>query len=256
MPAANATEVQPDRSTIAASTDSSFVAGEAHRLEQIPARPRYDSLGPQYLPFDGERVPVEFVRDVLHNLLEELLLAVRETTVLRCRGEHVREVLPPPDLPVPTHVFIISFDDSEEIEEIPTQGLVWAATGSGMFAPLLEPPDDDILELETTAPFIMLPTSPLRVPYKSAWAPLHDFVYLGSTSRLLETLGHRSCGPISNGSDPQGQQEEAERALLRIRALWSNVAALRLGDEKLWDAIEDAWARLLRQQQSREGGRA
>lgn len=187
---------------------------------------------------------------------EELLLAVRETTVLRSRGEHVREVLPPPDLPVPTHVFIISFDDTEDIEEIPTHGLVWAATGSGIFAPLLEPPDDDILEPETTEPFIMLPTFSLRVPYKSAWAPLHDFVYLGSTSRLLETLGLRSCGPISNGSDPQGPQEEAERALLRIRALWSNVAALRLGDEKLWDAIEDAWARLLRQQQSREGGQA
>lgn len=187
---------------------------------------------------------------------EELLLAVHETTVLRSRGEHVREVLPAPDLPVPTHVFVISFDDTEEIEEIPTHGLVWAATGSGMFAPLLEPPDDDVLELETTAPFIMLPTFPLRVPYKSAWGPLHDFVYLGSTSRLLETLGFRCCGPISNGSDTQEQEVEAERTLLRIRELWSNAVVLGLGDEKLWDAIEDAWARLLRKQQSGEGGRA
>lgn len=60
-----------------AATYSSFVAGEAYRLAQIPARPRFDSLGPQYLPFDGERVPVEFVRDVLHNLCELHVVKVR-----------------------------------------------------------------------------------------------------------------------------------------------------------------------------------
>lgn len=276
MPAANPTEVQPDRPSIAASTYSSFVAGEAHRLEQIPVRPRFDSFGPQYLPFDEQDVPVEFVRDVLHSLgesavhraccerradetaatAENLLLAVRETTVLRSCGEHVREVLPPPDLPVPTHVFVISFADTDEVEEIPAHGLVWATTGSEMFAPLLAPPDDDILELETTAPFIMLPTFPLRVPYKSAWAPLYDFVHLRSTSHLLEMLGLRCCRPISNAQEAQRQQDGAERALPRIRELWANAAALRLGDERLWDAIEDAWARLLRKQQSGEGGRA
>lgn len=78
MPSSNPShQVTPDRSSIAASENSPFVSGEAQRLLQVPARPRFDSLGPQHLPFDGEQVPVEFVRDVLHSLSEELLLAVR-----------------------------------------------------------------------------------------------------------------------------------------------------------------------------------
>lgn len=71
MPSSNPShQVTPDRSSIAASENSPFVSGEAQRLLQVPARPRFDSLGPQHLPFDGEQVPVEFVRDVLHSLCQ------------------------------------------------------------------------------------------------------------------------------------------------------------------------------------------
>ncbi|GAA5878147.1 hypothetical protein JCM3774_004310 [Rhodotorula dairenensis] len=241
MPSSSLANTTPDARSIGASTHSSFGTGDARLWEQIPVRPRFDRYGPHYLPFDAEQVPTAFVRDVLRSLSEELLSAVRETAILTNDhlDDRIREVLPPSDCPIPSHVLVVSFDDVDEVLEVPAHGLVWAVTNSELFASLLncEPPDEDPSEFDAPAPFVALPTFPLHVPYKSAWLALHDFVYLGSASRLLETL----VPPAS-----AGHGEESTRALTRVRELWINAAALRFRDEELWDTIEEAWARLLR----------
>lgn len=173
---------------------------------------------------------------------EELLSAVRETAILENDhpDDRLREVLPPSDRPTPSHVLVVSFNDTEEVVEVPAHGLVWAATGSELFAPLLEhgPLYEDRSELDTPAPFVALPTFPLHVPHTSAWSNLHDFVYLGSTSRLLEALVPTAALTSRHGDD-------WTRALARVRETWINAAALQLPDEGLWDALEQAWARLL-----------
>lgn len=159
-----------------------------------------------------------------------------------------------PALPQPSVVLLLSFSDADEVLAVPAHGLVWAATESPEFesiSSLLDeppppPPLDDDEAIESH--HLVLPTYPVRIPHCEAWQPLHDFIYDQSSSHLLEYLLHAPrdhSRAIPQSSSHQDLERDDDLAKLeRIRQMWTNVVALQIADDDLWDTMSLAWSTL------------
>ncbi|GAA5991311.1 hypothetical protein JCM10908_003249 [Rhodotorula pacifica] len=223
--------------------------------EELPERPAFETAAVSYLPLDGEVVPTLFVRDVLRDIAGELLAAVDAAIVLaEPVANGARVVDASPSLPLPSIVLDLTFTDTGETLQVPAHGLVWVATQSPKFEPILSLLDLPPLDYDREGRHLVLPTHAVRVPSFSAWQPLHDFIHDRSTAHLLEYLLHASrerrssssgVTPLANSSSTAAERERHERETLekldRIRGLWLNAVALQIGDDDLWATMALAW---------------
>lgn len=87
-------------------------------------------------------------------------------------------------------------------------------------------------------PSLTLAVVPLLLPSRLSFPLLHDYIYTASSATLLSRLLEPSPALLP-------PVEDCTYRLERVRSLWSNVVALEIGDEALWETLRRAWDALV-----------
>lgn len=137
---------------------------------------------------------------------------------------------------MPTHRLEVTFEDTQRTIIVPAAFALPLALASPSLARLVKSSAQHT------------DTCRLTLPSTASFGALHEYLYLGSISRLFDALyASATSRKAALNLAARGSPATAERTELLERAallfsLVRNLEALQMNDEALWDALEREWA--------------
>ncbi|KAH7108008.1 hypothetical protein BKA62DRAFT_764082 [Auriculariales sp. MPI-PUGE-AT-0066] len=219
------------------------------RIPERLTRPAFRQLNDDAIAACGlNNVPVDYIREQLKDMGPQLLSAIRSPTAGAASSTL------PADLDV-------AIEDGETIPFAPTHVLAVYSKGepSGRRAVRYYPTHDIILAAQcANLPALpkagehtatgSLPIVPLCLPNAAAADLVMSYLYTQRPQDVLATLvpgiGQCVVTKLVDQLVARCSSHELTARLLYAHAFWMNVCALGIYDEKLFGAIEAAWALL------------
>jgi hypothetical protein len=152
---------------------------------------------------------------------------------------------------IPTHILAVYSESSPRHKQnvclYPVHALIFATQCSHL-PPI--PHSQPRVYGEGNENTMTLPVFPLRVPSPRTFTLLNQYLYTHQTTNVLSAL----IPVTSHNSSPQELSQKLGQSctvpvllslVSKVHGLWSNVAALGVFDEQLWQAIDFSWTTLL-----------
>jgi hypothetical protein len=151
-----------------------------------------------------------------HSLPKELEIIINDTT---CCPTHMLAVYSDSTLPI---------EKPRQITMYPTHHLILAshcANLPDLFSCYSSPKPSSSTQIPVTIPVV-----PLSLPSPHTFPLLHAYLYTKDSANLITSL-------LSSSFDP----DSLNRQVALVLGVWSNARALEVVDEKLFDALDEAW---------------
>ncbi|KZP30816.1 hypothetical protein FIBSPDRAFT_850254 [Athelia psychrophila] len=240
-------------------------------LPKYLARPDYKEISlANIAALDPELkdVPLHYIQEGLETTgpaMMQVLASVEATPVKNALPMELSILINDLTCDLPTHMLAVysrqsshSPNPTRRVTLFPTHAIVMSLHCANLPSlPKSRPCEPDTIGQMT------VPVVPLCIPSPETFSPLSAYLYTKDAQHLLSTLlpSGLSTPPhiLSLDSDPDSAEFTQFSSKLRatytapallthamaINGLWRNVVALGIFDERLWEALDIAWAAVL-----------
>ncbi|KAF7969098.1 hypothetical protein HWV62_28356 [Athelia sp. TMB] len=267
-----------DAEAVSVSCSRSGPAVTPITLPKYLARPDYKEISlANIVALDPELkgVPLQYIQEGLETTgpaMMQVLASVEATPVKNALPMELSIMINDLTCDLPTHMLAVysrqsshSPNPTRRVTLFPTHAIVMSLHCANLPALPVSRPREPDSEGEMTVPVV-----PLCIPSPETFSPLSAYLYTKDAQHLLRAL--LPSGPatppdiLSLDADPDSPEFAQFSGKLRatytapallthamaINGLWRNVVALGIFDERLWEALDIAWAAVL---DALEGGK-